>query len=109
GPTWLRSAPQRRISRIPPIAYLSGSLRTKILHYKYDGAYGWSLIFGRLLLGWLEQHATASPPGLIVANPTYVAPGEPGFAHTERVIEVAAREVIPGTWQVYNAVPRDTV
>jgi predicted amidophosphoribosyltransferase len=108
-PNWLCRDPQRRISRIHAIAYLSGSLRTRILRYKYDGAYGWSLIFGRLLLGWLEQHATASPPGLIVANPTYVAPGEPGFAHTERVIEVAAREDITGTWQFDTVDPRAIV
>jgi hypothetical protein len=47
--------------RIHAIAYLSGALRTRILRYKYDGDHGWSLIFGRLLLGWLEQHATARP------------------------------------------------
>jgi predicted amidophosphoribosyltransferase len=108
-PNWLCSDPQRRISRIRAIAYLSGSLRTKILRYKYDGAYGWSLIFGRLLLGWLERHAAASPPGLIVANPTYVAAGELGFAHTERVIEVAAREDIPGTWRLDTGDPRAIV
>jgi len=108
-PNWLCRDPQRRISRIHAIAYLSGSLRTRILRYKYDGAYGWSLIFGRLLLGWLEQHATGSPPGLIIANPTCVAAGEPGFAHTERVIEVAAREDIPGAWRFDTADPRAIV
>ena len=37
-PNWLCTDPQRRISRIHAIAYLSGSLRTRILRYKYDGA-----------------------------------------------------------------------
>lgn len=96
-PNWLCTDPRRRISRIHAIAYLSGSLRNKIHRYKYEGAYGWSLIFGRLLLGWLEQ-CPASPPDLIVANPTFVAPGQPGFAHTEMVLDVAAREDIVGRW-----------
>jgi predicted amidophosphoribosyltransferase len=104
-PNWLCSDPRRRISRIHAIAYLSGSLRNKIIRYKYDGAYGWSLIFGRLLLGWLEQHAD-DPPDLIVANPTYVGPGEQRFAHTERVLDMAAREDILGAWRFDTASPR---
>lgn len=108
-PNWLCADPRRRISRIHAIAYLSGSLRNKILRYKYDEAYGWSLIFGRLLLGWLEQHAAATPPGLIVANPTYVGTGEQGFAHTEHVLDVAAREDVLGTWRFDTGRPRAIV
>jgi hypothetical protein len=53
--------------------------------------------------------ATAKPPGLIVANPTYVGPGGQGFAHTERVLDVAAREDILGAWQLDTATPRAIV
>jgi predicted amidophosphoribosyltransferase len=84
-PNWLCTDPRRRISRIYAIAYLSGSLRNKIHRYKYEGAYGWSLIFGRLLLGWLEK-CPGGLPDLIVANPTYVVAGQGGLAHTERVL-----------------------
>jgi hypothetical protein len=63
----------RRIERIDAIAYHSGPLQDKIHSYKYDGKLGWSLIFGRLLIGWLEAHA-GDPPDLIVANPTYTDP-----------------------------------
>lgn len=108
-PNWLCADPRRRISRIQAIAYLSGSLRSKIIRYKYEGAYGWSLIFGRLLLGWLEQHAAANRPDLILANPTYVGPGGHGFAHTERVLEVAGREDVLRTWRFDTAGPRAIV
>jgi predicted amidophosphoribosyltransferase len=108
-PNWLCSDSRRRISRIYAVAYLSGSLRNKVARYKYEGAYGWSLIFGRLLLGWLEQHATIERPELIVANPTYAGPGEQGLAHTERVLDVAAREDILGTWPLDTATPRAIV
>jgi len=47
----------RRIERIDAIAYHSGPLQEKIQSYKYDGKVGWSLIFGRLVVGWLEALA----------------------------------------------------
>ena len=104
-PNWLCTDPRRRISRIHAIAYLSGSLRNRIHRYKYEGAYGWSLIFARLLLGWLEQ-SPARPPDLIVANPTFVDPGQAGFAHTELVLDIAAREDILGRWPFDTGHPR---
>jgi hypothetical protein len=48
---------------------------------KYDGKTGWSLIFGRLLVGWLEARAGGDPPDLIVADPTYTGPGGPAVGH----------------------------
>jgi predicted amidophosphoribosyltransferase len=61
------------------------------------------------LLGWLDQHAAADPPDLIVANPTYTGPGGHAFGHTERVLEVAAREDILGSWRLDNSEPRTIV
>lgn len=87
-PNWLCADPGRRITRIGAISYLSGELRHPILRFKYDGKSGWSLIFGRLVVGWLEAHAAADPPELIVANPKYRAPGDaPG--HVETIIAAA--------------------
>ncbi len=97
-PNWLCSDPQRRIERIRAIAYSSGSLRSTIIRYKYEGKTGWSLIFGRLLLGWLDQHATEDALDLIVANPTYVGADGASFAHTEAVLEVAEREDVLSRW-----------
>src|ERR1022692_2632121 len=68
-PNWLCSDPARRIERIDAIAYSSGELRQKIHRYKYNGKTGWALIFGRLLLGWLDAHAASDSPGLIIAKP----------------------------------------
>jgi predicted amidophosphoribosyltransferase len=85
-------SPRRRIGRIHAIAYQSGPLRRAINRYKYRGERQWAALFGRLLLAWLNETCTADPPDLIVANPSFVGPGGQQFAHTEAVVESAARE-----------------
>lgn len=95
---WLCNDPLRRISRIHAIAYQSGTLRRLINDYKYGGKRAWALIFGRLVLGWLEQHAAHAPPDLIVVNPTYTGPGGREFAHAETVLRVAAKEDTMRRW-----------
>jgi len=106
-PNWLCSDATRRIRRIGAIAYSSGSLRDKILSYKYDGRSGWALIFARLLLGWLAQNRANDPPDLIVANPTFVSSA--GAGHTERVIDAAEKEDAEGRWSFDIADPRAIV
>ena len=85
-------SPRRRIGRIHAIAYQSGPLRRAINRYKYRDEREWSMLFGRLLLAWLDEALASDPPDLIVANPSFVGPGGQPFAHTERVLESAARE-----------------
>jgi predicted amidophosphoribosyltransferase len=97
--------PNRRIERIDAIAYHSGPIQDKIHSYKYDGKVGWSPIFGRLVVGWLEAHAGNEPPDLIVANPTYVSPGQPGPGHTETIIRAAATADYGGRWPFDVQVP----
>jgi predicted amidophosphoribosyltransferase len=97
-PNWLCDDAGRQIERIDAIAYLSGELRAKIHRYKYEGKTGWSLVFGRLLLGWLEAHAAEYRPDLIVANPTYLAPGAAGPGHVEMILRSVAKEDVLGTW-----------
>jgi predicted amidophosphoribosyltransferase len=97
-PNWLCTDPGRRIKKISAIAYSSGSLRNKIISYKYDGVTGWSLIFARLLIGWLQRNAGDDPPSIIVANPTYVEPMAGQIGHTERVLQAAEREDALGRW-----------
>src|SRR5579875_1760585 len=97
-PNWLCTDPARRITRIRAIAYSSGELRKTILRYKYDGMKGWSLIFGRLLVAWLDQNGRDRPPDLIIANPTFLGDGGATFGHTELVIEAAATEDVLGEW-----------
>jgi predicted amidophosphoribosyltransferase len=80
----------RRIQRIDAIAYLSGPLQGKIHNYKYQGAHGWSMIFGRLVVGWLETHfRNDAPPDLIVANPTYLDAGQQAAGHIEMILRQA--------------------
>jgi predicted amidophosphoribosyltransferase len=97
-PNWLCDDPGRRIERINAIAYLSGELRVKIHRYKYEGKTGWSLIFGRLLLGWLQANAAKVRPDLIIANPTYLSAGSAGPGHVERILRSAAREDLLEAW-----------
>jgi len=85
-PNWLCADPGRRISKISAIAYSSGEVRRMILRHKYHGKSGWALIFGRLLVGWLETHGAADGPDLIVVNPTYLAPGVAGPGHPGQVL-----------------------
>src|SRR5579859_3850898 len=65
------------------IAMRSGVLETALNRYKYHGALGWGLIFGRILAGFLEQQSpTFEAFDLIVASPTYVGPDGRDFDHT---------------------------
>lgn len=97
-PNWLCDDPARRIQRIDAIAYLSGELQTKLHRYKYNGKFGWSLVFGRLLLGWLEANAAGSRPDLIVANPTYLDLESACPGHVERILRSAAKEDLLEAW-----------
>lgn len=97
--------PNRRIERIDAITSHSGAMQDKIHSYKYDGQAGWSLSFGRLVVRWLEAHAAADPPDLIVANPTYVDPGQPGPGHIEAIIRAAATADSAGRWPFDIRVP----
>jgi predicted amidophosphoribosyltransferase len=96
---------RRRIGRIHAIGYQSGPLRQAINCYKYRGQRGWSVLFGRLLLGWLDEHMAADPPGLIVVNPSFVGSGGQLFAHTERVLAEAARQDLDNRWPFDTATP----
>ncbi len=97
--------PGRSIERIDAVAYHSGAMQDRIQRYKYEGEAGWSLVFGRLVVGWLGAHAAGDPPGLIVANPTYLDPGQPGPGHIEAIIRAAATADPGGRWPFDVQVP----
>jgi len=83
-----------------------GPLRRAINSYKYRGSRALSVVFARLLLAWLEQNMAADPPGLIVANPSFVGPGGQEFAHTETVLAAAARAATSeACWAFDTATP----
>jgi len=106
-PNELCRSPRRRIGRIRAIGYQSGPLRTAIYDYKYRGARDWAVIFGRLLLAWLDVQSAADPPDLIVANPSFVGPGGQSFAHTEAVLAAAAH--CAGPWAFDTGCPAAVV
>jgi predicted amidophosphoribosyltransferase len=100
--------PGRRIARIRAIGYQTGTLRRAIHSYKYGGVRSWSVLLGRLLLGWLEQTMTADLPGLIVVNPGYPAADVPNgqeFGHTEAVLRAAAAADAVHRWPFDTATP----
>jgi len=110
-PNELCRSPLRRIGAIHAIGYQAGALRRVIRSYKYGGTRTWSVVLGRLLLGWLDENMAAGPPGLIVANPTFTgagsqpAAGAPAFAHTEAVLRAAAAADVTGRWPFDTGTP----
>jgi predicted amidophosphoribosyltransferase len=109
-PNELCRSPRRRIGTIHAIGYQAGALRRVIRSYKYGGARSWSVVFGRLLVAWLEENTTADPPGLIVVNPTFTgsgtdAAGRPPFAHAEAVLQAAAAADVSGRWPFDTGTP----
>ena len=80
------------------ISMRTGQLKRAIDRYKYQGRWGWALIFGRVVAGFLEEHAVLFRQfDVITASPTYVGPDGRSFDHTNRVLTQAAVEVSPGT------------
>lgn len=87
----------RSIDKIRAIAAYSQPLKQSIIRLKGTGT-GWRIIFGRLVLGYLnvEYWTGDLRPDLIVPNPTYRDDGRLG--HTELVLEAAEREDIYDNW-----------
>lgn len=97
----------RSIERIDAVAVKTGPIDTQIKRLKYDERRGWAVIFGRIVLGYLEQHREPDEFDLIVANPTYVGPGaDRTIHHTELVIDAAAEEDLFGEWPFDAGEPR---
>ncbi|MFE2500220.1 ComF family protein [Streptomyces scopuliridis] len=73
------------------VAVYSGALRDKIHKLKYDGASGWAIIFGRLLVGWMESHPEQMR-GVdhVVGNPSHA--GRQPLQHIEAIMDAAFTE-----------------
>jgi predicted amidophosphoribosyltransferase len=102
---------RRQFTRVHAIGLKErGSPLEQTIHrYKYRSATGWSLIFARLLLGWLEQTMDPAAIDLIVASPTYTGPPEFRAAHTEAVIDSAAIQDTRRLWPFDQQQPRAIV
>lgn len=87
----------RSVDVVHAIALKTGAIDRVLRSLKYnDGQAGWSVIVGRLVVGWLEANVPDDYYGLIVANPTHAdrAP----VRHTEAILEAARREDLHGRW-----------
>jgi predicted amidophosphoribosyltransferase len=81
---------QRGFGRVHVIAMLRDELRDRVHWLKYEGKRGWAVIFGRIIVGYLNEHEDEMLQAydLIVPNPTFAAPGK--VQHTELTIAAAA-------------------
>jgi predicted amidophosphoribosyltransferase len=76
----------------------TGALSHAIDRYKVHGAMGWAWIFGRVLVGYLNDAPIAlSMYDAIIPSPTYVGPGGRQFDHIATILE-RARIEDDGTW-----------
>lgn len=74
------------------ISFRTNELKAAISRYKYDGKWGWSLVFGRVLAGFLnENRKLIQKFDAIIPSPTYTGPGGRAFDHTQRILKEAAR------------------
>lgn len=80
------------------IAMRSGVLQSAINDFKYANRWGWRNIFGRVLVGFLDdERRTFEDFELIVASPTYLDPdGDRYYDHTRDVILAADVEADAG-------------
>lgn len=88
---------QRGFAYIYAIAMKTGVLDSAVKDYKYGGKWGWGLIFGRVVVGYLN----ASPDvfrgfQLIIPSPTYSGAGGSERDHTAEVLRYA--QIEEGSW-----------
>ncbi|MFC8699450.1 ComF family protein [Streptomyces parvus] len=91
------SPDERGFSRVDAVAMFSGDLENAVRRLKYDGAWGWAPIFGRLVVGWMERNPDRmAGVDLIVGNPTWT--GRTPIQHIETILKAAAVEDAAGRW-----------
>ncbi|WP_240662372.1 phosphoribosyltransferase family protein [Streptomyces sp. WAC 06738] len=77
----------------------AGALEEAIKRFKYEGYVGWGLIFGRLIVGWLNAHEDdVDDVDLILGNPT--ALDRTPVRHIEIMMKSAYLEDGRGRWPI---------
>ncbi len=100
----------RYFSRVHAISMRTGQMSWAISRYKYDGKRAWRAIFGRILVGYLNEHTDEFwEYDAITPSPTYVgAAAERGFDHTREIVEAAEVEE-PIAWPfAYDLIVKDS-
>jgi predicted amidophosphoribosyltransferase len=97
NPLCNRDVGERGFAYIYAIAMKTGILDRAVKAYKYDGRWGWGLIFGRVVVGYLNANdGIFRDFDLIVPSPTYVAANRRKTDHTADVLRRA--QVEDGDW-----------
>jgi predicted amidophosphoribosyltransferase len=96
-------SPSRRFfTRVDALALYAAPLEQTIKEYKYglrDGSQGWGVIFGRLIVGWLEANEDlVADIDLIIGNPT--APNRAPLQHIEQMMKAAHAEDKLDRWPI---------
>jgi predicted amidophosphoribosyltransferase len=83
----------RWFSLVWTVAPHAGALRRAIAAYKYREELAWADVFGRLLVGYLDEHMPwFDDYDLLVGMPAYTGPGSRRrWDHIGLIVEVAAR------------------
>jgi predicted amidophosphoribosyltransferase len=99
----------RYFTRVRAISMRTGQMQWAISRYKYDRKPGWRAIFGRILVGFLDEHVEEfADYDAITPSPTYTgADAERPFDHTRLIVEAAAIEE-PIAWPFkYDLIVKD--
>jgi predicted amidophosphoribosyltransferase len=106
GPTGCRNpictwpSHQRGFGSVSAVSVYTQPLDAILKGFKYEGRWGWSWVFGRLILGWLNLHVmTAARYTLVLANPSFT--GRQPYQHVEMILAAAATEDIHRRWPIY--------
>lgn len=96
----------RHFSSVVAIAQMTGPLAKAIKRYKYDDRRAWASIFGRVVLGFLEDHeAEMQEFDLILACPTFVGPGSRSWDHIQLILDKASIEDVSRRWPFVKGGP----
>jgi predicted amidophosphoribosyltransferase len=86
------------------IAMKSGALERAIISFKFNGKWGWGVVFARVLNGYLYEHGDLLEDGaIIIPSPSFHGDGfGPHDDHTAFVIQSAAEQDehgLPYVWE----------
>jgi predicted amidophosphoribosyltransferase len=84
----------RYFIQVRAISMRTGEMEQAISRYKYDNKWGWRAIFGRILVGYLNENSEQfAGYDAITPSPTYTgADAERAFDHTRLIVEAAEVE-----------------
>jgi predicted amidophosphoribosyltransferase len=99
----------RYFTRVRAISMRTGEMQMAISRYKYGGKRGWRAIFGRLLVGYLDEHREEfGAYNAIIPSPTFLGAGaDRSFDHTREIVEAAAIEEPVGWPFEYDLIVKD--